>query len=470
MQARNTYGYNIVMKRYMSLGVLFWLRFWARLHYKKYAPDVIGITGSAGKTSCKNAVFAILKDKYVTKVSYKANSESGLPLDILEIHPKDFTVLDWLRMCLLAPWRFLTLWKPYEKYIVEMGIDSLTPPKNMEYLLTIIRPRTAIFLNALNAHAQGFENNDPSLLANRQEEAQNNHAITQKIAAEKGKLIQSLPSNGLAILNANDGNVWAFRKKTKATVMGFSDEKASGVDVVVKKWKVTLEGTKIEFLNTSEEKDIGHLDLSGYILPEHYAQVLAAALCLALDEDFSLQEGCDLLKQHFTIPRSRSSRLEGINGSAIIDSSYSASPGPVLDMLNLLSKLPGKRKLALLGDMRELGALSRTAHESIVRKALEVCDRLYLVGPLMQDFGLPVCEAEDGQGRVRWFATAHLAGEALRAELTAGDVLLVKGSQNGIYLETTVEMVLKNKADADKLCRRGQFWNSQRLRAQKAYN
>lgn len=132
------------------------MRFWARLQLKKTAPDVIGITGSAGKTSCRNAVKVILQEKYKVKVSYKANSESGIPLNILGIKPCDYSTIDWLRMVILAPIKLLTNWQVFEKYVVEMGIDSPTPPKNMEYLLTIVRPRTGIFLNALPVHTAFF--------------------------------------------------------------------------------------------------------------------------------------------------------------------------------------------------------------------------------------------------------------------------------------------------------------------------
>lgn len=418
--------------------VLWWLRFWARWQLKKFAPDIIGITGSAGKTSCRNAVLAVLKDKYKVKVSYKANSESGIPLNILGINPKSFTPLDWLRMTILAPIKLITNWQVYEKYIVEMGVDSPMPPKNMEYLLTIVRPRTAIFLNAMAVHTEYYE-----------KKAHKIEDVIQAIAREKGKLIKSLPKNGLAILNTDDPKVWPFKKRTQAVVMGFG--KKTG-EVVFDSWQVNLEGTTFAFHDqTSESRIHWPHDL----LPEHFGYTLAAALCIALDEDFTLNEGCQLIKKNFHLPPGRASMLKGLNGSTIIDSSYNASPSTVADMLALLNLVEGKRKLAILGDMRELGEETDQVHSQALARALRVCDLVYTVGPMMGKNLIAPAKA---------YTKATAAAEAIKGQLRPGDVLLIKGSQNTILLEAAVARLLADPNDIAKLCRRGRFWDKQRQR------
>jgi UDP-N-acetylmuramoyl-tripeptide--D-alanyl-D-alanine ligase len=364
-------------------------------------------------------------------MTHKANSETGIPLDILGIEPKDYSTADWLRMALLCPIRFLTNWQPYHKYIVEMGIDSPTLPKNMAYLLTIIRPRTAIFLNALATHTEFFPGG------------------VDQIAREKGRLIESLPKNGLAILNADDTKVISYKNRAKAVVMTFGK---NGKDVRINDWQVDNHGTRFKFNQTD-------LELPGYILPNHFAMIFASALCIALDEDYTLEEGCQLLQKHFKLEPGRSSVIEGISGSMIIDSSYNASAGPTIDMLELLAKVPGKRKLALLGDMRELGSQAKTEHERVVAEALTVCEEIFLVGPLMKKYGLPI---ETGKP-VHWYENSRLAGGAIKPLLKTGDILLVKGSQNTIFLESAVEALMANPEEAEKLlCRRGEFWEKQR--------
>ena len=118
--------------RWLQLAVLYYLRFWARLKLNIIRPDIIGITGSAGKTSCVQAIVAILGDSFRVKVSEKANSESGIPLNILGLTPNDYSVVDWLRLIFLAPIKALTNWEKYDIYLVELGIDSPRVPKNME--------------------------------------------------------------------------------------------------------------------------------------------------------------------------------------------------------------------------------------------------------------------------------------------------------------------------------------------------
>jgi UDP-N-acetylmuramoyl-tripeptide--D-alanyl-D-alanine ligase len=192
---------------------------------------------------------------------------------------------------------------------------------------------------------------------------------------------------------------------------------------------------------------------------------IAAALCIALDEDFTLEEGCQLLAKNFSLPPGRAGLLLGKNGTMIIDSSYNASPQTMMDLLELLAKVPGKRKMALLGDMRELGKEAASAHLKVAQKAQAVCDLIYLVGPLMQAHALPYFEKQAEYRQVRWFATAKAAGQALTKALKQDDVLLVKGSQNTIFLEAAIEEILANSDDRQKLCRRGSFWEKQRLKA-----
>ena len=96
------------MKRFLVPWVLWYLRVFARLQFRKYSPDVVGITGTAGKTSARNAVHAVLKIKYKTKVSYKANSETGIPLNILGLSMLRYDLLEWLQVLLMVPIRLLT--------------------------------------------------------------------------------------------------------------------------------------------------------------------------------------------------------------------------------------------------------------------------------------------------------------------------------------------------------------------------
>ncbi|PIR62784.1 MAG: hypothetical protein COU65_01665, partial [Candidatus Pacebacteria bacterium CG10_big_fil_rev_8_21_14_0_10_42_12] len=137
------------MKRLLSGLVLRYFRSLAKIQLKRTKPLIIGITGSAGKTSAMTAVAAVLKDTRQVKTSDKANSESGIPLNILGLYPKSFAPSDWLRLMIQAPTKLainlVTNQEKYDTYVAELGIDSPFPPKNMGYLLTILHPDIGIF-------------------------------------------------------------------------------------------------------------------------------------------------------------------------------------------------------------------------------------------------------------------------------------------------------------------------------------
>jgi len=139
------------MKQKIGLFFLFYLRFFARLQLKKIKLlnsklITVGITGSAGKTSTLLATEAALKPNFRVKTNYGGNSESGIPLNILGFKNPDFTLLSWLKIALLTPFKLFINWKIYDVYLFEMGIDSAKSPKNMSFLLSIITPDIGIAL------------------------------------------------------------------------------------------------------------------------------------------------------------------------------------------------------------------------------------------------------------------------------------------------------------------------------------
>ena len=442
------------MKTSIKKFILWYLKFLAKIQFRKYAPDTIGITGSAGKTSTMHAVDAVLKDKYVLKAGYKANSEWGIPANILGLKTGNHTniSLDWIIICLKAPWQLLTYWQPHEKYIVEMGVDSPDPPQNMGYLLTILQPRTAIFLNAEPMHSEAFDH-----LVKAKDPQKRRQQIREVIAQEKGKLINSLPQSGLAILNADDDQVIKFSMQTKGQYMTYGKSKNN--HVTIRSTDQSLAGTKITFSSDQQQET---LHFKNYLLPEHFSYTFAAALCIAIDEDYTLKEGIDLLEIFFHLPPGRSSLIPGIKGSIIIDSSYNASAQPTIDSLNLLKNLGSKTSYCLLGDMRELGEESQVEHQKVAKAAATICNQVFLTGPLMEQFTLPIINKKQ-KDKAKWFKNALEAANHIKTVLKPTDIILIKGSQNTIFLEAAVKKLMKDPSKANKLlCRRGKFWDNRR--------
>mgnify|MGYP001582557677 CR=1 FL=1 len=364
------------MKKFLSLAVLYYLRFFAKFKLSKINPIIIGVTGSAGKSTCVAAIEAVLKQKYSVKTTGTSNSESGIPLAILGLKMNDYSLLDWIRVVILAPACFLLTANRYDILVCEMGIDSLTWPKNMDYLLSIVQPKIGVFLNALPAHTEQMGN-------------------VENILKEKSKLIKSLPVDGTAVINSS------YNINTKAKIIKFKDD--------------------------------------GSPIPS----------ALAVGKIFGISK-----MPKFNLPVGRGNILAGINGSTLIDSSYNASPIPVISELKKLHEKKGERKVAVLGDMRELGELAENEHKKVAKVATRLADIVITEGPLWKKYANFKYQ----------FANSYQAGKFLQNFLKKGDVVLFKGSQNTIFLETAVEMCLVNKSDASKLCRRGKFWEKQRRR------
>ncbi len=443
------------MKPLISFLLLHYFRLLAKVQLWKIKPRSIGITGSAGKSSTMEAVAAVLQEKYTIKVGRKANSESGIPLNILGLTPHSFSLIDWLRLAALAPLKLLTNWEKYEFYIVEMGIDSPHPPKNMGYLLTVLQPEIGIFTSVDAVHSETFDPLIPPETEDRRA------ALVELIAAEKGKLTRSLPENGLAVLNADKRVLLEYAVPTSAKIMTFGKSTVADIQIESVRW--AKDGTWFVF-KTTEEKVTVHF--TEYLLPPHFGHTFGAALCVAQHLGISPYKAAKLLEKNFKLPAGRASLIPALNGATILDSSYNASAQPMVDFLELLSELPAKRKLALLGDMRELGSVAAEDHERVAKTAAKVLDSAVLVGPLMKEYALPILQA--AKVHTQWFPSAAQAARYLRNQLQKDDILLVKGSQNTLLLEIAIAELMAHPEDAEKLlCRRGSYWDGERRKLTK---
>jgi len=463
------------LKNKLAPFVLSYLRFFAKLQLKKNSQaKIIGITGSAGKTSCQSAVLAVLgknKARFKIKVSHKANSESGIPLDILGLRVKDYSPFDWLRLLLLAPWQLLTNWQQFDLYIIEMGIDSPLPPKNMDYLLSIVQPQIAIILNAKAVHSANFDQ-----LLNATDQNQREQAVIKLIAAEKSKLAQALPSNGLAIINRDDPAIWECSRQTQAEILTFGTAGGDAeheLDLKLIDWQVNLAGSHFifEIRNHLKKYNSGsrllELNLKNLVLGKHYSAALASAILLAFKLGLKKNEIKNNLEKYWTLEPGRSSLLVGKNNSYLLDSSYNASG--MLEMIELTQQLISndqhiKRALAIIGDIRELGAETQAIHQEVAQALAESFSEVYLVGPLMENYALPILQdkIKNGAGQIKQVKTyldSQSAGKDLAKNLAAGDLVLVKGSQNTIFLEEAVALLLAEEKSAKKvLCRQSEYW------------
>ncbi len=437
------------MKHILTLSILGYFRALAKLQLLKNKPLVIGVTGSAGKSSELEVLAALLQDRARCKVGRKANSESGISLNILGLEAHSFSPLSWLLLILRAPLQLLSNWERYDYYLVEMGIDSPFPPKNMSYLLSIVQPKIGIITSVAPAHTEAF---DPLISAPDPQERK--VQLVEAIAREKGKLISTLPADGLGVIPA-DNPVVARGVSSAAKIVSFGTSAKATVQCVAVQYTAT--GTSFTFMHQKKEY---RLVLPNYYLPGHFGSTIAAALCVADFLKIPLEQASKSIAKNLRLPPGRASVFSAINGAKILDSSYNASAQPMIDMLELLKHLPAARRLALLGDMRELGSLTKEEHTLVAKTAGKVLDEVVLVGPNMKEYALPIFEEK--KITAHWFPSAVQAALYLRTNLRSDDLVLVKGSQNTLLLEIAIAELLADPRDEKKLARRGHYWDKVR--------
>ena len=432
------------MKRLPSLLLLHYFRILAKIQLAKVRfllrlsgqkLTIIGITGSAGKTSTLLATEAVLKNHFKVKTSYGSNSESGIPLNILGIKVTNYSLLAWLKYALTAPLMLLFNWGKYQVYIVEMGIDEPTEPKNMSYLLRIIHPDIGVFLNVGQVHSMQFDTTVSEDITG----PKRLHQILTNIATEKARLINSLSPSKIAIVNLADPYVTASTAHTLASKLTI------GSTLKILKSSSGPDGFTLTLSYQSKHYS---LNLPGFALPDIYKISISASLLAGLALGLDLKTAILDLTSNISLPPSRSSLFKGISGSTVIDSSYNSSPTATTEMLSLLSAYPHPR-IAILGDMRELGLQSPQAHQQLYQIAVKSADQIITVGPETTKYFGPKAT----KFTYWWQALAYL-----KKNLPPKATILVKGSQNTIFLEELVKGLLANPTDSSKLCRQTPWW------------
>lgn len=410
------------MKKVKSflIKILRWkLKKLAELTIWRYRPGIVGITGSVGKTSAKLAVASVLAtDRKVRYSKSNFNNELGLPLTILGDWEEIKGTFFWPKVILASIWRIIFKIAYPEILILEYGVDR---PGDMRYLLDIARPNVSIItaVGEVPAHVEFFSG-------------------PEEVAREKAKLIETLPAAGFAVLNYDDDTVMNLEERTRAHLITFGFEKGASV-------RVTGFETRVE-----GERPIGisfKLEYGGSFVPvrldgaygrtQGYAA--AAGACVGLIFGLNLVKISDGL-QHYEPALHRLNITPGIKNTYILDDCYNANPASMYAALDTLRAMPGKRKVAVLGDMLEIGKYAMQAHEKIGSIAAKVVDQLIVVGPRAKFIAQGARAGGMTKRNVQEFDTAEDAETTIQEMLKTSDLVLVKGS-HAMQLDKVVEAI-----------------------------
>lgn len=353
-------------------------------HWRKHLNvRVIGITGSVGKTTTKEVIAEVLSRRFRTlKNPGNLNNEIGLPLTLLR------------------------LTEGHEIAVLEMGFYTTG---EIALLCELAAPAVGVITNVGTVHAER---------AGSQE----------TIAAGKAELVEALPEEGVAILNYDDPRVRAMEDKTRARVFYYGLDRAADLyaDEVV---GLGLEGIR---LRLHYGKD--HLYLRVPLIGRHSVQTVLRAAAVGLVEGLTWQEIVEGLRSGHSQLRLVAVRTEA--GALLLDDTYNASPESTLAALNLLEELEG-RKVAVLGDMLELGPYERQGHDLAGVRAAEVADELVTVGERARIIAAAARRAGRRSVAITELEDSEQAVAYLRENLREGDVVLVKGSR-GMMMDQIV--------------------------------
>lgn len=415
------------------------LAFLTRLTLRRRRPTIVGITGSVGKTSTREAVFTVLSARYRTRQSQKNyNTEIGVPLAVLGIPHYGRNPFGWAWGLAKSAFRLLVSDRGYpEVLVLELGADR---PGDIVYLSMLVRPNVGVItaVSEVPVHVEFFSS-------------------PEELAAEKGELIAALPVDGCAVLNADDPRAMGLVPSTQARVLSFGF--ASGADVRISNYElITGEWNGIRFDLECGGRHAAVRIKNAFGRQQASAAAAAAAVGVALKVDFA---DAALALASYSSPSGRMKLLKGNKGSLILDDTYNASPAAAEAALDVLAAFPAKRRVFVLGDMLELGAYTEPAHRAIGAKAAEVADVFFGVGERMK-FALDEARQSGRAIETQWFAASQEAGRPLEAILRPDDVVLVKGSQ-GMRMERVVlEVMAEPQRAKEVLVRQDDSWQGKK--------
>ncbi|HHS98305.1 MAG TPA: UDP-N-acetylmuramoyl-tripeptide--D-alanyl-D-alanine ligase [Chloroflexi bacterium] len=347
--------------------------FWRRRH----SPRVIGITGSVGKTTTKELVADVLSQRYVTLRSERSfNNEIGLPLTLLRLTPE------------------------HERVVLEMGMYDVG---EIAELARIALPHVGVVTIIHPVHLERA-------------------GTIERIVRAKTELVEALPPapEGVAILNYDDPRVLGMRESTRARVFTY------GLSPEADLWADEIEGLGLEGVRFRLHYGEETLHVKIPLLGRHSVHTALRAAAVGIVEGLTWQEILEGLRHPTS--QLRLVAVPGPKGSTILDDTYNASPASTLAALNLLDELEG-RKIAVLGDMLELGDYEREGHEKVGMRAIEVADVLITVGPRGRIIGETALRWGMAPEQVHILEDNEAAIRVLKGLVRPGDVILVKGSR-----------------------------------------
>jgi UDP-N-acetylmuramoyl-tripeptide--D-alanyl-D-alanine ligase len=392
---------------------------------RRHSVKVVGVTGSIGKTSTKLAVASVLARQLTVRYQVgNYNDVVSIPLVFFgEKLPNIFNPLAWIAIFIKNEIKIRRAY-PYEVVVLELGTDG---PGQIAQFAKYLKVDLGIVTAITPEHMQFF----PDMAAVAQEELE--------LLKFSDRCLINIDLVKSEYLKPVEPTFRTYAVKQEADYrlesVRFKDDEAS--------FELVFEGKHI--LTTGHQK---------ITEPQLYSICAAAAVAhqLGLPPE-AIDEGIRAIPP----VSGRMQHLNGLNGATIIDDTYNASPEACIAALDTLYRLEAKHKIAVLGNMNELGHFAKLEHSRVG----DYCDPAQLdlvltIGPEANTYLAPAATAKGC--KVKSFEDPYSAGEFLKPLMRKGTAVLVKGSQNRVFAEETVKLILADPADAAKLVRQDEHW------------
>lgn len=421
------------MKSFLKKIVVSIMTLEAKIILKRYKPKIVAVTGNVGKTSTKDAIFTIMSGFFNVRKSEKSfNGEIGLPLTILGCKNGWNNIFTWIYNLLRGLSLIIFPCNYPEWLVLEVGADK---PGDIESVSSWLRTDVVVMTRIADipVHIEQFLNQ-------------------KEVVREKSYLIKTLKTGGVLILNNDDPSIIKLKGKTKEKVITFGFE--SGADILASNYHIVYEGGGESIVPMGI---VFKVDFEGSTLPVRLNNIFGrqnvytalAAFGVGISQGLNFVKMIDLLREHNS-PPGRFKPLHGLNDTLIIDDTYNSSPVALeVALQSLLEMKNDGRKIAVLGDMLELGTHTEEAHKKIGKMIPSVCDLLLVVGERARFFADGAILSGMGHDKIQYFKDSFLAGEFIKKNIKRGDIILVKGSQ-GMRMEKIVEMIIAEEKNGKK--------------------
>ncbi|HRH25950.1 MAG TPA: UDP-N-acetylmuramoyl-tripeptide--D-alanyl-D-alanine ligase [Candidatus Paceibacterota bacterium] len=441
------------MKEYFKRVVTQILSKESAILLKRKKPKIIAVTGNVGKTSAKDAIYAVISTKYHARKSDKSfNSEIGVPLTILGLPNAWANPIGWL-WNIIVGFKIAFFSNEYpEIIVVEVGADH---PGDIKNIGTWLTPDVTVITHIpeIPVHVEFFPD-------------------AASLAAEKIELAKALKSGGTLIVDADSIFSMSAKDVMAENQKLITYGKKSGADI-------QLLGSKPMYAESSSGKQktkfpIGEearfvagggmgteytLTLPGTI-GTHRSFSGLAAIAVAQTFDISLVDAIKALATT-TPSRGRMRLIDGIKDSVIIDDTYNSSPIAVQEALQALKSVHAEgKKIVVLGDMMELGAHSPGAHYAVGEKVARAAHVLVTVGIRAREIARGALEHGMAETHIFQYEDSKKAGKFVETIIEAGDVVLIKGSQSMRMERAVLEVMDQPEQASELLVRQDSVWKS----------